>query len=83
MKIQADHYQYMKEAMGKIADKIPAHRERIKDDPRIKDMAKRIRWDWLYGAIPSRWICDTLYPYMNDAHIDTALRAIVSELEQA
>ena len=38
---------------------------------------KRFRWDLLWAAIPSKWICDNLYTYINDDHIDTALRNIV------
>lgn len=39
--------------------------------------SKRYRWDLLYAARVSNWICSTLYPYLNDSHIDTALRSIV------
>ncbi len=81
MKIQLSHYNYMKSKMAENASRIPDHIARIKDDPRIKDLDKRIRWDWLYGSIPSSWICDNLYPYMDDTHIDTALRAIVKDLK--
>jgi len=28
----------------------------------------------------TRWIVDTLYSYMNDDHIDTALRSVMKEL---
>jgi hypothetical protein len=35
---------------------------------------KRYRWDALYRAGLSKWICDELYPYLNDSHVDTALR---------
>lgn len=81
MKIKPEHYNHMKNAMAAIADKIPDHRERIKDDPRVKDLDMRLRWDWLYGAVPSSWVSTNLYPYMHDTHIDTALRAIVKELQ--
>ena len=42
---------------------------------------KRFRWQWLYetkidGQRCSAWICDHLYSYLNDDHIDTALRRI-------
>jgi hypothetical protein len=44
---------------------------------------KRYRWDLLYGAKLSQWVCDTLYPYgINDTHIDTALRQIVAKLDR-
>jgi hypothetical protein len=44
--------------------------------------AKRYRWDVAYLAFAdlpggfSKWICDNLYSYLNDDHIDTALRKI-------
>lgn len=44
--------------------------------------AGRYRWDVAYigfGDLPggfSRWICDNLYSYLNDTHIDTALRKV-------
>ncbi len=48
---------------------------------------KRYRWDLTYAAghannpeSCTRFICDTLYSYMNDVHIDTALRSIVKPL---
>lgn len=41
---------------------------------------KRYRWDLTYLANSSRFICDVLYEYMNDDHIDTALRKIVKPL---
>ena len=47
---------------------------------RYRDMGlthKRFRWDLLYMAVGSEWVCENLYPYLNDDHIDTALRNIV------
>lgn len=81
MKMKPEHYNHIKEHMAKIADKIPAHKERIKDDPRIKDLDMRIRWDWLWGTGLSSWMSTNLYPYLNDTHIDTALKSIVKELQ--
>lgn len=43
---------------------------------------KRYRWDLCYHAGLTPWICDTIYPYANDTHIDTALRAIVAPLKR-
>lgn len=41
---------------------------------------KRYQWDLVRhsGALP--FVCDTLYKYLNDSHIDTALRGIVKPL---
>jgi hypothetical protein len=41
---------------------------------------KRYRWDLAYAAGCTRFICDALYAYLDDTHIDTALRAIVKPL---
>jgi len=82
MKIKPEHYTYIKSAIEALPlDKLLAHKEALKFDDRIKDLDKRFRWDCLYVAIKSSWICDNLYPYMDDTHIDTALRSIVKELE--
>lgn len=38
---------------------------------------KRWRWDWCYRTPGlSKWICDNIYPYANDDHLDTVLRQI-------
>lgn len=42
---------------------------------------KRLRWDAIYRAGLSHWICDNLYSYLNDDHIDTALRQYFKRLE--
>lgn len=46
---------------------------------------KRWRWDLLWraerlGFLPDRFVIDTLYAYVDDDHIDTALRRITSTL---
>ncbi len=63
------------------ADAIAAHRESIRHEKSVRDLAMRLRWDLLYIAVPVRWICDNLYPYLDDSHIDTALRAIMGEVQ--
>jgi hypothetical protein len=42
---------------------------------------RRYRWDICRAAGLIPYICNTLYRYANDTHIDTALRVIVRELE--
>jgi len=37
---------------------------------------KRYRWDLLYKAGLSKWLCDNVYKYAHDDHIDTALRKL-------
>ena len=42
----------------------------------LSDM--RFRWDLLHAAVSSSFICSDLYSYLNDGHIDTALRKITN-----
>ena len=81
MKITQEHYKHMLDAMREHGDTIPRRRKAIAEDSRVKDAAKRLRWDLLYTAGLSRWICDNLYSYVDDTHIDTALRSIMRDLE--
>ena len=39
---------------------------------------KRYRWDLLYKAGLSQWICDNIYQYADDDHLDTVLRNITN-----
>lgn len=79
MKMQRDHYEYLKRA-------IACHLEN-RDAPSIityykRDglTPKRFRWDCTHGAKLSTWICDNLYGYLDDTHIDTALRSIMKDI---
>lgn len=47
-----------------------------------KDLDRRYRWDlmWDLPVGERRALVNTMYEYLNDAHIDTALRAIVPML---
>lgn len=86
MKIRPEHYAALRNAIAEIPlDTLRNHRANLVNDPRVNDLDKRLRWDALHcvridGAPSYRFTCDTLYPYMNDTHIDTALRAIFTEL---
>ena len=81
MKMLPEHYAYMKQAISPNAKKIADHRKFIINENKSKDVEMRLRWDLAYYAKLSQWISDNLYSYLNDAHIDTALKSIVKELE--
>lgn len=71
MKITQEHYQHLSAQISPLnTAELRAAYEGLS--------AKRYRWDLLYRAGLSTWICDNLYPYLDDTHIDTALRSIVS-----
>lgn len=72
MKMQTVHFDY-------IAEKIAAL-----DSPYLRGVyrnaglsLKRYQWDMTWKAGLSAYICDTLYPYLNDDHIQTALNRII------
>lgn len=82
MKIKPEHYEYMRAAIRKIAtpEKIRMHRAVIVGEGKAQDVEKRLRWDLSYDAGLTPWICENIYSYADDDHIDTALRSIMREL---
>ena len=82
MKIKPEHYAYMLAAIKPLAPALPKHREAIVRQGKAQDVDKRLRWDALTAAGLTPWLCRVVYPYANDAHIDTALRAIMEEINQ-
>lgn len=82
MKIKPEHYKHMRDAIAQIPrELIEAHIANLHKDNRVKNLDKRLRWDLLHSVMPAVWVCDNIYPYANDTHLDTALRTIVKELE--
>ncbi len=80
MKIKPEHYEHMKQEIEPLAKLIPEHRAYLVNEGKAKDIEKRLRWDLFYAAKLTRYACDTLYSYMHDDHIDTALKGIMKEL---
>ena len=75
MKMQTAHFDH-------IADKInaldtPALRAAYRD---AGLSLKRYQWDVTYQVGLTAYICDTLYSYLNDDHIQTALNRIIPAL---
>ncbi len=82
MKIKPEHYNILRNEISMLpSDEVTQLKMLIEQDSRVRDFDKRFRWDLMYRAGLSRWICDTLYPYMNDVHLDTALKAVVRDLK--
>lgn len=84
MKIKDSHYNFLKEKITNIGvETILLHRKSLYNDQRIKDLNKRVRWDcfWI-AARTNREELDKLelYSYLNDDHIDTALKKIMKEI---
>lgn len=77
MKISAEHYQTLCYAIYRAQQGMETRAEYAEHG----HTAKRWRWDLLWrakrvGYLPNRFIEDQLYSYINDDHIDTALRRI-------
>ena len=79
LKIKTEHYETLRGACEDVLAKYPKARAEYA----VKGLSdKRFRWDVLYsaridGVSGTEWLCRTLYPYMNDEHMDSALRRIV------
>lgn len=68
-------------AGGKPA--LDAYREKLANDPRVKDQGMRLRWDlfWMLPNQPRKEWIDRMYANgCNDTHVDTALRAVMASI---
>jgi hypothetical protein len=77
MKITVEHYAHIARALNEIKPLILQARAAYKNSG-LSD--KRFQWDMLRQANLIAWVCDNIYPYANDDHIDTALRQYFSKL---
>ena len=81
MKIKEEHFNLIQEKFFIARVDIIKHKEyllSIKDKPGApKDLNKRLRWDVMNKLIGSKWICDNIYPYANDEHLDTVLKKVM------
>ena len=85
MKITKEHYSHMKQAIACVwtKEKHDAHRAFIVNEGKSNDVERRLRFDWMYYAGLNKFICNDIYAYANDEHINTALKNIVSEISDA
>lgn len=86
LKIKEHHYDYILEHMRSRVNELGpkllvGYAAMLRTVADVKDVQKRLRWDLFSTSIPDRGnLCKELYEYMNDSHIDTALRNIMAEL---
>lgn len=40
----------------------------------------RFCWDVTHAALDIKWLCDELYYYLNDNHIETAAKDIIADM---
>ena len=76
MKIKPEHFAHLSAALAKVDTDF--HRGRYAN---AGLSTRRYQWDAVRAAGLMPWLCDTLYTYLNDEHIQTALNRIVKPLE--
>ena len=80
MKIEPTDYKSIEAAMvAKIeetgTERLTAYQNQLANDPRVKDVNMRLRWDLF---LATKHGTRQLYTYLNDTHIDSALRKIMA-----
>lgn len=85
MKITPEHLAHLRAELERVIaqtgrERIAAYKDRLRQNPAVKNVDKRLMWDLFNGAQLHLFACSTLYAYLNDAHIDTALRYLAKEL---
>jgi len=72
MKMLPEHYEYLKREVEANLTVVPP----LEEYQKAGMSAKRWRWDIMWAAKVSNWVGQNLYSYLNDDHIDTALKKI-------
>ena len=73
MKMTPEHYAHIAERFESTLGNFPLARAEYESQGKYM----RLRWDLLYKSVGSAWVCEHLYPYLNDSTIDTGLRKIL------
>ena len=89
MKMIPEHFDHMKREIDAVLFQYNQGNKLVEeyqsgDYPRAestKDVQRRFCFDLMYGSGLSQFASDHLYPYLNDDHIFTALKAICPKVE--
>jgi hypothetical protein len=74
MKIKKEHYEALEAAIrGKHEEMISTGKDAYQSYLNFGHTNKRIAWDLLNASGMTPFVCNTLYSYLNDTHIDTAV----------
>ncbi len=77
MKMQSEHYEQLEQAVQRVQSDKPTI---TVQSYLVRGLtALRFRWDLLYATVDKGYVdfdFDALYDYLDDSHIDTALRRI-------
>ena len=85
--MQPQHFAYIKEnitAILNMESEIVTRYETgdFTRSDKVKDLQKRFNFDLMNFAVDPKFICNELYPYLNDTHIETALKSICPTIER-
>ena len=87
LKIKKEHFDYIAakivETLENNPDAVAVYESgNFHNSDKVKCLQTRFNSDLLRYSVGSKWICDNLYPYMNDNHLETALNRIVPKIEK-
>jgi len=90
MKIKPNHYEVLKINIEAILEKLNADNKLVesyesgnfRNSEKTKDLQKRFCFDLLHACKLNSFVCNDLYPYLNDSHIYTALKKICPKVER-
>lgn len=78
MKIKQEHYQEMERIINEFMASQANSLDTIHKNYQAQGLSdKRFIWDCFYASKLPRFACDNLYSYMNDCHIESALKSII------
>lgn len=85
MKIKPNHLEHLKKEIAKVLDRYPSLVDEYETGKfaradKVKDLQRRFCFDLSFGAGLNEFICKELYPYMNDDHLYTALKAVCPKI---
>lgn len=87
LKIKKEHFDHIAEKIAKTLENNPEaiaayESGNFRNSNRVKCLQTRFNYDILNYSVGSKWICDNLYPYMDDSHLKTALTRIAPKVEK-
>lgn len=83
MKVKPEHLRVLETKIRAFLSNTGITVEGIREHYSLNGLSEtRMLFDTMYAAGLSGWICDNLYPYLNDDHIKTALRKIFRNIEK-
>jgi len=88
LKMKKEHQEYIKERIEATIERHGGWQKIIKryetgvfhNAPKTYNIQLRFIWDLFYMSMNYGWICDNLYPYLDDGNIYNAVKRMVPTL---